>query len=250
MIAGHTLKLVLVDPPDDGEPMTLDLVRRRVASRLAGHRRARQRLASTPMNIATPAWIDDTSFDIRHHVRLASEPVDNRADLIAYAGKAMAERLDHLRPLWCMDFAGPLGRRPHGARDQDPSLHGRRRHRPAHALAAALGRRVGPGSRRGDALGGQGRAGTSRLLAAGVGTRMRDLGRRRVERCARRGVAAALAGERAASSGRCPRRFAASSRRSGPTRPSISASAATGAGLHVVRPRGPQARSSTRRAST
>ena len=41
VIAGHTLKLVLVDPPDDGEPMTLDLVRRRVASRLAGHRRAR-----------------------------------------------------------------------------------------------------------------------------------------------------------------------------------------------------------------
>jgi len=108
VIAGHTLKMVLVDPPDGGDPLTLDLVRRRVASRLAGHRRARQRLASTPMNLATPAWIDDTSFDIRHHVRLASEPVDNRADLIAYAGKAMAERLDHLRPLWCMDFAGPL----------------------------------------------------------------------------------------------------------------------------------------------
>ena len=108
VIAGHTLKVALIEPPDGREPPTLELVRRRVKSRLAGLRRARQRLAPTPLGLATPAWIDDVSFDVRHHVRLASEPVHDAADVVALAGKVMAERLDHSRPLWCVDYAGPL----------------------------------------------------------------------------------------------------------------------------------------------
>ena len=43
VIAGHTLKVAIVDPPEGGELPTLDLVRRRVQSRLADVRRARQR---------------------------------------------------------------------------------------------------------------------------------------------------------------------------------------------------------------
>lgn len=108
VIAGHTLKVALVEPPDGEDPPTLELVRRRVQSRLGDLRRARQRLAPVPLGVATPAWIDDVSFDIRHHVRLATEPVRDRADVVAYAGKVMAERLDHSRPLWCIDYAGPL----------------------------------------------------------------------------------------------------------------------------------------------
>jgi WS/DGAT/MGAT family acyltransferase len=108
VIAGHTLKVVIVDPPEGGHPPGLELVRRRVQSRLAGLPRARQRLAPTPLGLATPAWVDDASFDIRRHVRLASEPVRDVDDLVAYAGKVMAERLDHSRPLWCIDSAGPL----------------------------------------------------------------------------------------------------------------------------------------------
>jgi WS/DGAT/MGAT family acyltransferase len=108
VIAGHTLKVAIVDPPEGGDPPTLELVRRRVQSRLGDLRRARQRLADTPLSVATPAWIDDVSFDIRRHVRLASEPVSGSGDVIPYAGKVMAERLDHSRPLWCIDYAGPL----------------------------------------------------------------------------------------------------------------------------------------------
>jgi diacylglycerol O-acyltransferase len=108
VIAGHTLKVALIEPADGREPPTLELVRRRVQSRLARLRRGRQRLAPTPLGLATPAWIDDVSFDIRRHVRLASEPVHDAADVVALAGKVMAERLDHSRPLWCVDYAGPL----------------------------------------------------------------------------------------------------------------------------------------------
>ena len=222
VIAGHTLKLVLVDPPDDGEPMTLDLVRRRVASRLAGHRRARQRLASTPMNLATPAWIDDTSFDIRHHVRLASEPVDNRADLIAYAGKAMAERLDHLRPLWCMDFAGPLD-------NGRTALVIRIHHCMADGVTALrmLSQLLwddesGPDPNEVTPWEARPEPGTSRLLAAGVA------------------AAVGRNGPRAPGAARdaSPRALAARGRhglRSAHRR-------RPGAGLHVVRARGPQAR--------
>jgi len=176
VIAGHTLKMVILDAPDGGEPLTLDRVRRRVESRLAAHRRARQRLAPTPLNLATPAWVDDTSFDIRHHVRLASEPVETRADLVAYAGKAMAERLDHVRPLWCMDFAGPL-------EDGRTGLVIRIHHCMADGITALrmlsqllwddeTGTDPGPVT----SWEAQPEPGTPRLLAAGVGSRMRDLG--------------------------------------------------------------------------
>jgi diacylglycerol O-acyltransferase len=176
VIAGHTLKVVLVDPPDDGEQLTLELVRRRVESRLSGHRRARQRLAPTPLNLATPAWIDDTSFDIRHHVRLASEPVDDWTSLITYAGKAMAERLDHMRPLWCMDFAGPL-------EDGRTALVIRIHHCMADGVTALRMLRQllwddGSGAAPGEVTTWTARAepGKPRLVAAGVGSRMRDVG--------------------------------------------------------------------------
>jgi diacylglycerol O-acyltransferase / wax synthase len=176
VIAGHTMKVVIVDPPDGGDPPTLELIRRRVQSRLAGHRRARQRLTPTPLNIATPAWIDDTSFDIRRHVRLASEPVRDREDLIAFAGKVMAERLDHSRPLWCIDVAGPLD-------DGRSALVIRIHHCMADGITALrmlsqLLWDAGDDREPGDAPGWSPRAEPSaaRLLAAGVGSRARDLG--------------------------------------------------------------------------
>ena len=176
VIAGHTLKVVILDPPEDGDPPTLDRVRRRVEARLGTHRRARQRLAPTPLNLATPAWVDDTSFDIRRHVRLASEPVHDRAELIAVAGKVMAERLDHSRPLWCIDFAGPLD-------DGRTALVLRIHHCMADGVTALRmlsqilwddgdGREPGePSSWQVDP-----EPSAARLLATGVGSRLRDLG--------------------------------------------------------------------------
>jgi diacylglycerol O-acyltransferase len=176
VIAGHTLKVVILDAPEDGEGPTLDLVRRRVQSRLAGTRRARQRLAPTPLGVATPAWVDDTSFDIRRHVRLASEPVRNRDELIAYAGEVMAERLDHSRPLWCIDVAGPMD-------DGRSALVIRIHHCMADGVTALRllsqvlwdddeGHDPGPA---GDWTA-EPEPSPARLLATGVGSRVRDFG--------------------------------------------------------------------------
>src|SRR3954451_12822795 len=177
VIAGHTLKVAIVDPPEGGELPTLDLVRRRVQSRLAAVRRARQRLAPTPLSIATPAWIDDVSFDIRRHVRLASEPVHDRDDVVAFAGKIMAERLDHSRPLWCIDYAGPLD-------DGRIALVIRIHHCMADGVTALrfLSRLLwdeDEDGRHADAAAGwnpEPEPRATRLLAAGLGARVRDLG--------------------------------------------------------------------------
>jgi WS/DGAT/MGAT family acyltransferase len=106
-IAGHTLKLAVTEPRSAGEVVSVDAVRRRVESRLHTLPRARQRLQHTPLGVATPAWVDDESFEIGNHVRAASEPLADRASLVALVGRLMAERLDHARPLWCVDVVGP-----------------------------------------------------------------------------------------------------------------------------------------------
>jgi WS/DGAT/MGAT family acyltransferase len=106
-IAGHTLKVAIVEPGDEGQPLTLERVRKRIEARLASTPRARQRLAPTPLRIAPPAWVDDEAFEIENHVRSASEPIADRAALMGFTGKVMAERLDHARPLWCVDVVGP-----------------------------------------------------------------------------------------------------------------------------------------------
>jgi diacylglycerol O-acyltransferase / wax synthase len=108
VIAGHTMKLAILEPDANGESVSIDRLRARLESRLPSLPRARQRLATTPMRLATPVWIDDEAFDIRRHVRVASEPVADRQGLYRFAGERMAERLDHTRPLWCIDVAGPL----------------------------------------------------------------------------------------------------------------------------------------------
>ena len=107
-IAGHTLKLAIVEPAPDGQPLTVERVRNRVEARLGNLPRARQRLAPTPLRLAAPAWVDDSEFDIRNHVRPAPHEVSDRAQLMRLVGAAMAERLDHTRPLWSIGVAGPL----------------------------------------------------------------------------------------------------------------------------------------------
>ena len=70
-------------------------MRNRVEARLGNLPRARQRLAPTPLRLAAPAWVDDSEFDIRNHVRPAAHEVSDRAQLMRLVGAAMAERLDH-----------------------------------------------------------------------------------------------------------------------------------------------------------
>ncbi len=178
------------------------------ASRLPASRppRARQRLAPTPLDLATPAWVDDD--ELRHpppRAARARSRVDRPRGLIGFAGKAMAERLDHSRPLWCMDVVGPTD-------DGRTALVIRIHHCLADGVtalrmlsAAALGRRVGPAIPATSRPGRRGPTpGRSRLLAAGVGSRLRDLGGAVAGGARGRGLAARAGAGRAARSRALP----------------------------------------------
>jgi diacylglycerol O-acyltransferase / wax synthase len=106
-IAGHTLKLLLLEP--SAETLDLEELRARIAGRLSRETRARQRIAFIPLRLGPPAWVDDPEFDLARHVRRreGAEGLDD-AGLTAVAAEVMAERLDPSHPLWALDLVDPL----------------------------------------------------------------------------------------------------------------------------------------------
>ncbi|MFL5821515.1 MAG: wax ester/triacylglycerol synthase family O-acyltransferase [Solirubrobacteraceae bacterium] len=108
-IAGHTLKLLVLDPPAGGPRPGLEEIRTAVGARLASAPELLRRLASTPLGLAAPAWVDDDDFAIERHVRPveAREPVGPERLRQIVAG-AMRERLDRAHPLWSLDVVERL----------------------------------------------------------------------------------------------------------------------------------------------
>jgi diacylglycerol O-acyltransferase len=101
-VAGHTCKVMVLDPPG----VELAPLRDLVTARLGAAPRLRQRLAPTPWHLAPPAWIDDPRFDPARHIRrvVAEPPVD----LTEVVGRLMAERLDRAHPLWTLHLVEGL----------------------------------------------------------------------------------------------------------------------------------------------
>lgn len=103
-IRGHTCKVVVLEPREDGAPLGADELGEHIGRRLDRAPRFRRRLAPTPLGIANPVWVDDTAFDIARHVR----PVETGApagdgQLREIVAGLMCERLDRDHPLWAMD---------------------------------------------------------------------------------------------------------------------------------------------------
>jgi diacylglycerol O-acyltransferase len=102
VIAGHTLKLNVLDP---GDPLDLDALRAAVESRLPSQPRATQRVDTSGPE---PRWVQATDFDIRDHVRRQTTSCVSRADLWRIVSGLMSEHLDRSKPLWTFDVIGPL----------------------------------------------------------------------------------------------------------------------------------------------
>ena len=109
-VAGHTCKVVLLDPPPAGAaPLTVAALRARVAAGLEAAAQLRRRVVETPLGLARPAWVDDGDFDLARHVRRAATspaPLDEER-LRALCARAMEERLDRAHPLWTIDVVEP-----------------------------------------------------------------------------------------------------------------------------------------------
>lgn len=103
-IAGHTCK-VLVLEPSAGADARLEVLRRRIAARLADAPRLRQRLVPTPLRLAAPVWADDPRFDIANHVLpMGDHPIETQG-LPELVAMLMRGRLDRSRPLWSLHVA-------------------------------------------------------------------------------------------------------------------------------------------------
>src|SRR5262249_61232032 len=85
----------------DGPPPAYRDVLALIDSRLGRVPRYRQRLAFVPFNQGRPVWVDETDFDIEHHVRHAALPKPGGEDeLKRLAARLFGQRLDRPRAPW------------------------------------------------------------------------------------------------------------------------------------------------------
>jgi diacylglycerol O-acyltransferase len=89
--------VAVVEGPAPSQDEFLALLR----SKLPVLPRARQKLVRTPLDLRTPAWEDDDSFDLAYHVRRTALPAPGGdEELCALVARIMGQRLDRDRPLW------------------------------------------------------------------------------------------------------------------------------------------------------
>ncbi|MGH2937906.1 MAG: WS/DGAT/MGAT family O-acyltransferase [Solirubrobacterales bacterium] len=85
----------------EGEPPTQAEFLGQIRSRLHQLPRLRQRLLTPPLGLGTPFWVDDETFDVRHHVDRVTLPSPGTdAEMRALAGELLAPALDRRKPLW------------------------------------------------------------------------------------------------------------------------------------------------------
>jgi diacylglycerol O-acyltransferase len=93
----------------EGEPPDYDDVLRMIGDRLQYVPRFRQKLATVPLGLGRPVWVDDPHFHLEYHVRHTALPVPGTADkLNRVVARIMSQQLDRTKPLWEMWFAEGL----------------------------------------------------------------------------------------------------------------------------------------------
>jgi diacylglycerol O-acyltransferase len=99
----HIGGALLFDPPaDGGGPPSLEQLIELLESRAGLFPHHRMRLSEPRAHgLRRPAWVEDTSFDVRAHVRHATLPAPGGdAELHEWLADFWSHRLDRSRPLW------------------------------------------------------------------------------------------------------------------------------------------------------
>ncbi len=91
----HVGWAALFSPRADASRPSFEEVRAHIESRLHLAPRYRQRLAGVPFGLGDPVWVDETEFDISHHVRRSEH--GNFGRLV---DDVLSTPLEHGRPLW------------------------------------------------------------------------------------------------------------------------------------------------------
>lgn len=97
----HVGSLHLYRVPPRQREGYFDRVRRHVASRLHLVPVFTRRIASLPLDLASPVWVEDREVDLGHHIRRARLPKPGTmAQLENLVARLHAQPLDRERPLW------------------------------------------------------------------------------------------------------------------------------------------------------
>ena len=91
----HVGWAAVFDPPEGRPAPNFEQIREHISRRLSRAPRFRQRLASVPLGLVRPAWVDDDRFDVSRHVKRAdSDNLNQLTDAV------MSTPLSREHPLW------------------------------------------------------------------------------------------------------------------------------------------------------
>ncbi len=98
----HFSWAAVFDPPPNGERPSLERLRDQVRRRLVGNAALCRRLSIPVVGVhAAPIWLPDPDYDVGRQVRQAQLPEPGgEAELMAWIGEYVSQRLDRSRPLW------------------------------------------------------------------------------------------------------------------------------------------------------
>jgi WS/DGAT/MGAT family acyltransferase len=99
----HVGWVALFSHPAKGRPPPFGVLRDHIQARIGHAPRYRQKLASVPLGLHAPEWVDDPDFSVDRHVYWASGPCHELVD------EVMSTPLRRDRPLWEMWFCEDAG---------------------------------------------------------------------------------------------------------------------------------------------
>lgn len=119
----HVGWVALFSPPAKGHPPPFRVLRDHIQARIGNAPRYRQKLASVPLGLHAPEWVDDPDFSVDRHVYWASGPCHELVD------EVMSVPLRRDRPLWEMWICEDTG-------DEQLMLIGKMHHCMVDGIAA------------------------------------------------------------------------------------------------------------------
>jgi WS/DGAT/MGAT family acyltransferase len=99
----HVGGLMLVDPSTATKPYSFADYRDYIERRLPRVPAFRRKLATVPLNLGKPAWVEDTDFDLDYHLhRVTVPPPGGDRETAELVGDILSRQMDRSRPLWEM----------------------------------------------------------------------------------------------------------------------------------------------------
>ncbi|HVU60628.1 MAG TPA: wax ester/triacylglycerol synthase family O-acyltransferase [Mycobacteriales bacterium] len=99
----HVGGLMLVDPSEAPQPYSFEDYRAYIEARLPRVPQFRRKLATVPLNLGRPVWVEDADFDLDYHLHRTVVPAPGGdRETAAVAADVLSRQMDRSRPLWEM----------------------------------------------------------------------------------------------------------------------------------------------------